>query len=83
MRPERGAGGAWERAGPAEETPRARIVDEPAVERKRALSVGACVSCGQCIRLIGGATTCSTCSAWRRWYSAHRLASAALREATR
>lgn len=48
-----------------------------------ALPLGNCISCGQRIRLDGGATTCRTCAAWRRWAAAHRIASAALREAMR
>lgn len=45
--------------------------------------LGNCINCGQYIRLVGGATTCPTCSAWRRWYSAHRIASRYLREVPR
>lgn len=42
--------------------------------------LGNCANCGAHVRLIGGATTCPTCAAWRRWYSAHRVAAQALRE---
>lgn len=37
--------------------------------------LGSCASCGQRIKLVGGATQGQTCSAWRRWYIAHRIAS--------
>ena len=42
--------------------------------------LGNCINCGQHIRLTGGVTTCATCKAWLRWYSAHRIASRYLRE---
>ena len=42
--------------------------------------LGKCISCGSRINLVGGATTCPTCAAWRRWYSAHRIASGYMRE---
>lgn len=45
--------------------------------------LGACINCGQHIRLVAGVTTCRTCAAWRRWYSAHRIASRYLREVQR
>lgn len=41
--------------------------------------LGNCISCGTRIKLVGGATQCPTCSAWRRWYIAHRIASRYLR----
>lgn len=43
---------------------------------------GNCVSCGAPIRPANDAT-CPTCAAWHRWYSAFRVASRYLREATR
>lgn len=46
-------------------------------------ALGSCINCGQHIRLVGGATQCPTCSAWRRWFIAHRIASRYLREATK
>jgi predicted RNA-binding Zn-ribbon protein involved in translation (DUF1610 family) len=44
---------------------------------------GTCIGCG--IRIAPSNTTlrCPTCAAWARWFSAHRLASQALRETTR
>jgi len=45
--------------------------------------LGNCINCGQHIRLTAGVTTCPTCAAWRRWYSAHRIASRYLREVAR
>ena len=45
--------------------------------------LGNCINCGQHIRLTAGVTTCPTCAAWRRWYSAHRIASRYLREVQR
>lgn len=45
--------------------------------------LGNCISCGSRIALVGGATTCPTCSAWRRWYSAHRIAAGFMREVSR
>lgn len=45
--------------------------------------IGNCIACGQHIRLTAGVTTCPTCAAWRRWYSAHRIASRYLREIPR
>ncbi len=52
-------------------------------EQSRKQDFGACIGCG--IRIAPSNTTlrCPTCAAWRRWFSAHRIASAALREATR
>lgn len=74
-------------AGTAGQTQRTVMIAEHGGAGKQAVSpflpLGACASCGQHIRLIGGATTCPTCSAWRRWYSAHRLASRYLREVAR
>lgn len=51
--------------------------------RKQLPNLGNCASCGSHIRLVGGATTCPTCSAWYRWYSSFRLASKFLREVPR
>lgn len=45
--------------------------------------LGACINCHTRIELVGGATSCPTCSAWRRWYSAARIASGYLREGSR
>lgn len=50
---------------------------------KIAEKIGNFINCGARIRLVAGVTTCPTCSAWRRWYIAHRIASQALREAIR
>jgi len=77
MRPtERGAGGERHTRRAAEEEQTAAII-------RLAPRIGNCINCGQHIRLTGGATTCPTCRAWQRWYSAFRVASAALREAQR
>lgn len=51
--------------------------------RKPFPPLGACIGCGTRISLVGSVTTCPICSAWRRWYSAFRVASQALREAAR
>lgn len=55
------------------------ILTEHDAERKQ--DFGTCIGCG--IRIAPSSTTlrCATCAAWRRWFSAHRIASAALREA--
>lgn len=82
MRAKRGAGGEVALAGAAEEAQRSASIAEPA-ERRKQPDFGACIHCGQHIRLTSGATTCPTCSAWRRWFSAHRIASRALREVPR
>lgn len=72
-----------EKAAPDWHQEAARMVNEPdAIFAPRA-GWGNCLSCGSRIRLMAGATTCPTCSAWRRWYSAHRIASGALREVER
>lgn len=89
MRPtDRGASGReWGQPDRiAESTDDTAIVAEADGAGKQAtpfLRLGNCVNCGQRIKLVGGMTTCPTCSAWRRWYVAHRLASRYLREATR
>ena len=44
---------------------------------------GRCINCQMRIEPRAGALRCSTCAAWRRWWSAHRIASQALQEATR
>ena len=44
---------------------------------------GNCVGCFARIDLRLGVMRCARCAAWRRWYVAHRLASQALREASR
>lgn len=85
-RPE-GAAGCWQATGTADQAQRPAMIAEHGGAGKQAvdsfLRLGTCANCGQHIRLIGGATTCPTCSAWRRWYSAHRLASRYLREVAR
>lgn len=43
---------------------------------------GACIGCGARITPSTATLRCPTCAAWARWFSAHRVASAALREAT-
>lgn len=45
--------------------------------------LGNCINCGSRIELVGGATSCPTCSAWKRWYSAQRIACGYMREASR
>ena len=47
------------------------------------LRLGNCVGCAVRIDPRGGTLRCPTCAAWRRWYSAHRVASQALREIAR
>lgn len=78
MRPtERGAAGRGQPDRTAEEEQRADILPP-------ALELGNCATCGAHIRLTrGGAPTCPTCSAWRRWYLAHLAASRALQEIPR
>ena len=87
MRPSEGAADRVAPAGTADQAQRADSVAEPAEAGKQAvvpfLRLGNCANCGIRIRLVGGATTCPTCSAWRRWYIAHRLASRYLREVAR
>lgn len=53
-------------------------IGHPAAERKLP-NFGRCIACGAHIRLAGTTTTCPTCSAWRRWASAFRIAVRALR----
>lgn len=68
----------------AEDVQRLVILADERTARKQAVPpIGNCINCGQHIRLTGGATTCPTCTAWRRWYVAHRIASRLLREAMR
>lgn len=38
-----------------------------------------CANCGGHFRPIRAATVCPRCAHWLAWYSAHRIASAALR----
>lgn len=45
------------------------------------MRLGNCASCGIRIDVTAGSLRCPTCAAWRRWFSAHRLASQELREA--
>lgn len=72
MRPDqRKAGGAVARAGTANISTQQDKVITPL------FNVGNCPVCGTRIRLVGGATSCGPCGAWRRWYSAHRIAVAA------
>ena len=47
------------------------------------LRLGNCAGCGIRIDVRAGTMRCATCAAWRRWYSAHRVASQALREIAR
>lgn len=53
--------------------------DEAAEEEQRAeilpreINLGNCLACGGRLRLVVGATSCPTCSAWRRWAEAHRI----------
>ena len=42
--------------------------------------LGCCINCRIRIDVTAGTLRCPTCAAWRRWYSAHRIASQALRE---
>ncbi len=79
MRPTEGAGGECGARRAAEEEQRTAIIPL----RPRAGNYGACVGCG--IAITPSATTlrCRTCAAWARWFSAHRIASAALQEAQR
>lgn len=58
----------------AEEEQRAEILP-------REINLGNCLACGGRLRLVVGATSCPTCSAWRRWASAHRIARLAARGA--
>lgn len=62
--------------GAAPKDQRARIFSFPPV-------MGNCASRGIQIDLRGCAPNCRTCSAWHRWYSAHRLASRYLKETAR
>ena len=70
-------------AGTAEDTQRTPILAERDADRKQPPGLGNCIRCEQHSRLLGGATTCPTCAAWRRWHIAHRIAGRYLREATR
>lgn len=85
MRPSKGAADRVAPAGTAGQHISTASVDAPAEVGKQAVSpvlrLGTCANCG--IRLVSGATTCPTCTAWRRWYVAHRIASRLLREAMR
>ncbi|MCO5106649.1 MAG: hypothetical protein M9907_06175 [Burkholderiaceae bacterium] len=67
----------------AEDIQRTEILAERDDDRKQLPDLGNCAGCGARIRLIGRATICPTCSAWRRWYIAHRIASRYLREVAR
>lgn len=72
MRPDqRKAGGAVARAGSANDSKQSTQIIAPM------FNVGHCIGCGARIHLVGGATSCGPCGAWRRWYSAHRIAVAA------
>lgn len=84
MRPAERCGGRGQAPGAAGQTrDDADILAERDAGSKQAPDLGNCIHCGQHIRLVGGATTCPTCAAWRRWYVAHRIASGYLREVGR
>lgn len=84
MRPSEGAADRGAPAGTAGQHISTASLAEPAEVGKQAMPpIGACINCGQHIRLTGGATTCGTCRAWHRWYRAWRLSSRYLREAQR
>lgn len=88
MRPTERCGGRGQAPGTAGQTRESTAsLTEHAEVGKQAVSpflpLGACANCGIRIRLTGGITTCPTCTAWRRWYVAHRIASRYLREAMR
>ena len=76
MRPNEGAGRSAATDRDPHTTDNEAIV--PPLQR-----LGNCLNCGQHIKLTGAFTTCGQCAAWRRWHSAHRLASQALREVRR
>lgn len=74
---EREAGRLWGSRGTAEQsTDDADILAERDEGSKQAASLGRCV-CGTPIgsRITG--VHCPTCAAWRRWFSAHRVATCA------
>lgn len=78
------ARGAADRVAPVEsagDTLRTDSLADSAAERNYP-PVGRCISCGQHIRMTIP-STCATCRAWHRWYSARRIASRYLREAMR
>lgn len=83
MRAETGAADRVAPAGTAgHTTDDAPSIAEPAEQRKQP-NFGACIGCGIRIAPSSGTLRCPTCAAWRRWFSAHRIASRALREASR
>lgn len=51
---------------------RTDILAEPDHHRKQA-ALGRCV-CGLRVETSTTTLRCATCSAWRRWFSAHRIA---------
>lgn len=78
MGPTEGAADRVAPAGTAGQDISSASIGEPGAERKQ-LDLGNCIRCEQRIRLAAGATACQTCSAWRRWASAFRVAARALR----
>lgn len=73
---------------PKQMKPPASIGVEPAAEdRNQSTDIiphpGTCANCRERIRLLGGLTNCPLCAAWRRWFSAQRIAAGYLREASR
>lgn len=83
MRPGEGAADRVAPAGTAGQTRESPpSIDDLTAERKLP-ALGTCIACGAHIRLTAASTTCPTCSAWRRWYVAHRIASRYLREVAR
>ena len=60
----------------------AGAIDSPTIFAP-AQPLGNCIGCGIRIDVRAGTLRCPTCAAWRRWYSAHRLASQALQEVRR
>ncbi|MBX3704613.1 MAG: hypothetical protein KF822_12630 [Steroidobacteraceae bacterium] len=74
---------AAKKSGVVRTGPDKKISSQAEPIRQQLADLGNCANCGQHIRLTGGATTCPTCTAWRRWYVAHRIASRLLREAMR
>lgn len=71
---ERGVGQSWKRRClPCWRAARTGPPDEPRH----------CFNCGIRIETSSGPACCRTCSGWRRWYAAHCIGSAALREVYR
>lgn len=78
--PEKTKAAPGKKAAPKQTYQRTEIVAD--AERPRKQDFGACIGCGIRIAPSSGTLRCPTCAAWRRWFSAHRIASRALREAT-